>query len=120
MEHRLQRKLTAIPYADVASYSRLTGEDEAGTHRTLRDYLDLISSTIQGHSGRVVHYAAARVFECGETAVVELGGDGRTDTATRTGDNDPPAIHCPNFDGSGGRRSPKDSPSSLDSSVSRY
>jgi adenylate cyclase len=32
---RLERKLAAILYADVAGYSRLTGEDEEGTHRIL-------------------------------------------------------------------------------------
>jgi adenylate cyclase len=62
MEDRLPRKLTAILYADVAGYSRLTGEDEDGTHRTLRTYLDLISSTIREHDGRVVHYAGDAVL----------------------------------------------------------
>ncbi len=62
MEERLQRKLAAILYADVAGYSRLTGEDEEGTHRTLRDYLDLISSNIQRHAGRVVHYAGDAIL----------------------------------------------------------
>ncbi len=33
MEERLPRKLAAILYADVAGYSRLTGEDEDGMHR---------------------------------------------------------------------------------------
>jgi class 3 adenylate cyclase len=32
----LTRKLAAILYADVAEYSRLTGEDEDGTHLLLR------------------------------------------------------------------------------------
>ena len=31
----LQHKLAAILYADVEGYSRLTGADESGTHRTL-------------------------------------------------------------------------------------
>ncbi len=52
MKDRLPRKLAAILYADVVDYSRLTGEDEEGTHRTLRTYLDLISSSIRDHSGR--------------------------------------------------------------------
>ena len=51
MEDRLPRKLTAILYADVAGYSRLTGEDEDATHRTLSGYLDLISSTVEDHRG---------------------------------------------------------------------
>ena len=62
MEDRLPRKLAAILYADVAGYSRLTGEDEEGTHRTLRAYLDLISSSIREHDGRVVHYAGDAVL----------------------------------------------------------
>ena len=35
----LERKLAAILYADVAGYSRLTGEDEDATHRALSAYL---------------------------------------------------------------------------------
>ncbi len=31
----VNRKLTAILYADVAGYSRLTGADEVGTHKQL-------------------------------------------------------------------------------------
>ena len=45
MEDRLPRKLSAILYADVAGYSRLTGEDEEGTHHRLSEYLDLISGS---------------------------------------------------------------------------
>ena len=51
MEDRLPRKLAAILYADVAGYSRLTGEDEEGTHRTLSKYLDLVSRAIERPSG---------------------------------------------------------------------
>ncbi|MEE9595264.1 MAG: tetratricopeptide repeat protein, partial [Acidiferrobacterales bacterium] len=62
MEDRLPRKLAAILYADVAGYSRLTGEDEDATHRTLSEYLDLISSTIECHRGQVMHYAGDAVL----------------------------------------------------------
>ncbi len=61
MEERLPRKLAAILYADVAGYSRLTGEDEDTTHRRLRDYLDLIAESIQSHHGQVMHYAGDAV-----------------------------------------------------------
>ncbi len=44
MEDRLPRKLAAILYADVADYSRLTGENEDATYRFLREFLDQISS----------------------------------------------------------------------------
>ncbi len=62
MSGRLPRKLAAILYADVAGYSRLTGEDEDGTHRALRASLDLIASAIRAHAGRVVHYAGDAVL----------------------------------------------------------
>ena len=62
MEERLPRKLAAILYADVAGYSRLTGEDEDATHRRLSEYLDLISATVEDHRGRVMHYAGDAVL----------------------------------------------------------
>jgi TolB-like protein len=64
MEHsdRLPRKLAAILYADVAGYSRLTGDDEDATHRTLSEYLDLISSSVESHHGRIMHYAGDAVL----------------------------------------------------------
>ena len=60
MEERLPRKLAAILYADVAGYSRLTGDDEDATHLRLRDYLDLFAKTIENHHGQVMHYAGTR------------------------------------------------------------
>jgi adenylate cyclase len=62
MEERLPRKLAAILYADVAGYSRLTGDDEDATHRRLRDYLDLIANTIENDHGQVMHYAGDAVL----------------------------------------------------------
>ena len=49
-----KRKLTAILSADVVGYSRLMGEDEDTTVRTLTTYRDIISSFIKDHKGRVV------------------------------------------------------------------
>jgi adenylate cyclase len=62
MEKRLPRKLTAILYANVAGYSRLTGDDEDATHRALSKSLDLISCSIQSHHGQVMHYAGDAVL----------------------------------------------------------
>jgi adenylate cyclase len=62
MEDRLPRKLAAILYADVAGYSRLTGDDEDATHRALSEYLDLIAQAISSHSGKVMHYAGDAVL----------------------------------------------------------
>ena len=58
----MPRKLAAILYADVVGYSRLTGEDEEGTHRRLSEFLDLISAFIERHNGGVVHYAGDAVL----------------------------------------------------------
>jgi len=50
----LERKLTAILSADVEGYSRLMGEDEAGTIRTLTVYREVMTTLIQQYRGRVV------------------------------------------------------------------
>nr|MBC8391210.1 hypothetical protein [Deltaproteobacteria bacterium] len=49
-----KRKLTAILSADVEGYSRLMGEDEDATIRTLTTYRELMTTIIQKHRGRVV------------------------------------------------------------------
>jgi adenylate cyclase len=58
----LERKLAAILYADVASYSRLTGEDEIGTHRILSACLDRMTDAVQRYGGSVVHFAGDAVL----------------------------------------------------------
>ncbi len=54
MQERAKRKLSAILSADVKGYSRLMGEDELGTVRTLEAYREMISEAIRNYSGRVV------------------------------------------------------------------
>jgi adenylate cyclase len=49
-----QRKLTAILSADVVGYSRLMGENEAATVKTLETYKGVMFSLIKQHRGRVV------------------------------------------------------------------
>jgi adenylate cyclase len=49
-----KRKLTAVFSADVAGYSRLMGEDEAATVKTLEAYKQVMFSLIKQHRGRVV------------------------------------------------------------------
>ena len=51
---KLKRKLTAILSADVKGYSRLMGEDEEWTLRTLNSYKGLIRNLVGEHRGRVV------------------------------------------------------------------
>jgi adenylate cyclase len=50
----VKRKLTAILSADVKGYSRLMGEDEEATVRTLNAYKEVMANLIQQHHGRVV------------------------------------------------------------------
>src|SRR5207253_10401457 len=51
----MERKLVAILSADVKGYSRLMGEDELATVRTLAAYRDeLMSTLVQQHGGNVV------------------------------------------------------------------
>ena len=49
-----KRKLTAILSADVKGYSRLMGENEAETVRTLTSYRKIMGDLIQQHRGRVI------------------------------------------------------------------
>jgi adenylate cyclase len=49
-----KRKLTAILSADVKGYSRLMGEDDEATVRTITAYRKVITEVVQKHRGRVV------------------------------------------------------------------
>jgi adenylate cyclase len=49
-----KRKLAAILHADVVGFSRLMGEDEAGTHRALGELRRAVDPLIAAHGGRVV------------------------------------------------------------------
>src|SRR5438105_153746 len=50
----MERKLAAIFSTDVAGYSRLMGNDEAATIRTLTTYREVLTTLICQHRGRVV------------------------------------------------------------------
>ena len=49
-----KRKLTAILSADAVEYSRLMGEDEEATVRTLTVYREVLTTLIQQHNGNVL------------------------------------------------------------------
>jgi adenylate cyclase len=54
-EERVERRLAAILAADVVGYSRLMGQDEAGTLARLRTHRrELIDPKIAEHKGRIV------------------------------------------------------------------
>jgi class 3 adenylate cyclase/Tfp pilus assembly protein PilF len=54
INQNVKRKLTAILSADVKGYSRLMGEDEIGTIRTLTAYREAMTDLVLLHRGRVV------------------------------------------------------------------
>ena len=49
-----QRRLVAILSADAEGYSRLMGDDEAATVRTITEYRQVIAAVVARHDGRVV------------------------------------------------------------------
>ena len=55
---RFRRKLRAILSADVKGYSRLMGEDEDSTIRTLENYRQVMAGLIKQHRGRRVYRLA--------------------------------------------------------------
>jgi len=52
---RVQKRLSAVLAADVVGYSRLTGEDEAGTLSVLQAlHRNLVVPTVEAHGGQIV------------------------------------------------------------------
>jgi adenylate cyclase len=51
---RIKRKLAAILSADVKDYSRLMGDDEVSTVRTIESHREVMAELIRDHRGRVV------------------------------------------------------------------
>ena len=49
-----KRKLTAILSADVVGYSRLMGDDEESTVRTLNKYKEILFDLVNSNNGRVI------------------------------------------------------------------
>ncbi|WP_051335349.1 adenylate/guanylate cyclase domain-containing protein [Methylocapsa acidiphila] len=63
----VKRTLAAIVLADVVGYSRMMGEDEAGTlQRLTRCRSEFIDATIAGHRGRIVNAV-------GDSLLLEFG-----------------------------------------------
>src|SRR5580700_3467674 len=48
------RRLAAILAADIVGYSRLMGEDEAGTARAVREHREAVRPIVADHGGRIV------------------------------------------------------------------
>ncbi|MCH9052411.1 MAG: adenylate/guanylate cyclase domain-containing protein, partial [Proteobacteria bacterium] len=58
----MERRLAAILAADVVGYSRLVGEDEEGTLRTLSTCREVIDGLVASHHGRVFGSAGDSVI----------------------------------------------------------
>ena len=51
----IKRKLAAIFSADVKDYSRLMGDNEVGTVKTITEYREMITGLIQDYKGKYHH-----------------------------------------------------------------
>ena len=60
--HPEERRLTTILSADVVGYSRMMGEDEAGTLGTLNLFRAVMAKLIGAHRGRIVGTAGDSVL----------------------------------------------------------
>jgi len=61
-EQRVERRLAAIFAADVAGYSRLMSQDEAGTLRALAAARQIMDGLIVEHGGRIANTAGDSVL----------------------------------------------------------
>src|SRR3954469_21659099 len=61
-QQRAERRLAAIFAADVAGYSRLMSQDEAGTLRALATAREVMDRLIRDHGGRIANTAGDSVL----------------------------------------------------------
>jgi len=61
-EKGFKRRLTAILSADAVEYSRLMGDDEEATIRTITEYRKIITEQVKQNDGRVVDSPGDNVF----------------------------------------------------------
>jgi adenylate cyclase len=83
-----KRKLAAILHADVVGYSRLMGDDEAGTHQALGELRRAVDPLIAAHGGRIVSTAGDSVLADFSSVVDALNCAVEMQQAART-INDP-------------------------------
>jgi adenylate cyclase len=65
----VKRKLAAILSADVKGYSRLMGENEVQTLKTLSAYFQIMTTLIQKHQGKVLNIAGDNLLADFESVV---------------------------------------------------
>lgn len=61
-EENLERYRAGIFYADIANYSRLTEQDEEGTHQRMVESMKIIEEKIAANHGRVAHLAGDAIL----------------------------------------------------------
>jgi len=58
----LCRRPVGILYADVVDYSRLTEQDEEGTHHRLVEGMKIMEANVAANDGRIAHYAGDAIL----------------------------------------------------------
>jgi TolB-like protein/class 3 adenylate cyclase/Flp pilus assembly protein TadD len=87
-----KRKLAAILHADVVGFSRLMGEDEAGTHQALGELRRAVDPLITAHGGRIVGTAGDSLLADFSSVVDALSCAVEMQQAARAV-NDPTPVH---------------------------
>ena len=85
-----KHKLAAIFYADVVDYSRLTGQDEAGTHERVMQALDFASDTIKSAGGVVLRYAGDAILAEFSSVIAAVNSAVSIQTELHEGNQDVP------------------------------
>ena len=89
-EQRVERRLAAIFAADVAGYSRLMSQDEAGTLRALAAAREVMDGLIAEHGGRIANTAGDSVLAEFPSAVDAVQCAVATGSTTRRGEASQP------------------------------
>jgi TolB-like protein/class 3 adenylate cyclase len=86
----VKRKLAAILSADVKGYSRLMGENEVQTLKTLSAYFQIMTTLIQKHQGKVLNIAGDNLLADFESIVdaVQCGVEIQKELRSRNVDLD--------------------------------
>ena len=81
----IKRKLTAVLNADVEGYTRLMGQDEVYTIRTLKAHRELISDFVRQYKGRVIDTPGDNVMAAFESVsnAVNCAAETQRDLAER-------------------------------------
>jgi TolB-like protein/class 3 adenylate cyclase len=96
-EHKVERRLAAIFAADVAGYSRLMSQDEAGTLRTLTAYREIMDRLIAEHRGRIANTAGDSVLAEFPSAVDAVACAVEVQDALASVNQDEPEEECLRF-----------------------